>query len=846
MRTLRTLRTVVLAVTAVAAIGLTTGEAMASVSLSFVGRAISGSGNAGSEIAAYSPSSQRLFVTNGATKKVDIFSVANPATPTLVKSVALSGLGDLQSVATNGTLVAVATYTDATDGKYLPGRVYFLDTDGTVDPRAPLGVAVGALPDSVHFAPDGKTVVVANEGEPKNYCQTAGDFVDANDPKGSISIIDTSAATLSATTLEFTEFNSKAADIRSAGARIYGPGADVDQDLEPEYVAISADSKTAFVTLQENNAVAEVNLVTKSITRLMGLGFKDHSVTGKGLDASDTDGISIETLPVKGMYQPDGIGTFSGSDGSQYFVTANEGDARQFDCLLTVSGNAEEEDKKFSSIKSDGTVMVAADEVAGRLGNLKITRFAPSGMIAPTAYGGSAFAADNSRVSELYAPGARSISIFKAPTGTGIGGAVLVGDTGDTVEQQIALLLPTPASYFNADWSTSGGTPSAFDSRSDNKGPEPEGLAVAQVFGKTLAFVGLERVGGVMAFDISNPAAPAFLAYLNTSVYSGNFASGAATAAAGDVSPEGLQFVRASDSPTGKPVLFVAYELSGTTAILNINGTALVAGAPTGVTAAAKARTVTVSWTRPSDDGGGAITGYVVTSKPGGYNCTTDATTSCSFERMPAGREYTFTVKARNIAGSSAASAASAVVKIGTFKPAAPSVIKLRIGSSSLRVEWLRSTYNGGAKITQYVATAKPGGATCTSTGRSCVIEGLTAGQKYSVKVVAVNAVGTSAEVGSDRVLVGVQQGAKSIAQRSPLAVNWLVRSHSPGKVKGSIVAGDCSIADGRITATGAVGSMCQVKVTVGRAPGFAPMTRTLDLEVRAPRDYKEILARRR
>jgi hypothetical protein len=361
-----------------------------------------------------------------------------------------------------------------------------------------------------------------------------------------------------------------------------------------------------------------------------------------------------------------------------------------------------------------------------------------------------------------------------------------------------------------------------------------------------MAFVGLERVGGVMAFDISNPAAPKYLAYVNSATFDGNFNTGKATAAAGDAGPEGVLFVRASDSPTGKPALIVSYEYSGTTAIYNLNGTAVKPGAPTGVTAKADGRSAIVSWTAPKEDGGGAITNYVVTSKPGGYTCTADATASCRVDALPANRKYTFTVKTRNIAGDSPASDATAEITTGSFKPKAPNGVSLRAGSNSIRVMWKRSPDNGGVKIDNYIATAKPGGKTCSSTARSCVIEGLTPGTKYAVKLVAVNAVGTSATVGTDRVLVGFVQGAKAIAQESPLAVRWLVRTHSPGKVVGRIADGDCSIADGRIVATGAVGTTCSVKVTVGRAAGFSSMTRTLALEIRAPRDYKDVFARSR
>ena len=880
MRVPRTLRTALLAATATAAIGLTAGEAVASVSMTFVGRAAGGGMNANggaSEISAYSPSTQRLFVTNGATNKIDIWNLAKPTAPTLVSSVSLPNATGVQSVATNGTLVAAAaTAGDGTDDKFEPGRVFLFNTSGTLDTRAPNGVEVGMLPDSVHFTPDGKTIVVANEGEPKDYCQVSGQYVPASDPNGSISIIDTTAGALTATTLDFSDFNAKAAQIRAAGGRIYGPGSSVAQDLEPEYAAISADSKTAFVTLQENNAVAEINLATKSITRIMGLGYKDHSVAGNELDLSNEDStattnsgsatISIVNRPVFGMYEPDNIATFTGTDGTQYFATANEGDSRAYPCLLggtdTTLAQEEVDDVRLRSGAglfgvTLGGLLTTDLVFDSQLGRTKPTRFGPSeantmtpydsaggtasfvGTTTNTAAGGSVGAGFTS----VYLLGARSMTIWKVPAGTGIGSAVLVSDTGSLIETKAAAAVPD---YFNSDGNTSTGGFNAKDSRSGAKGPEPEGIAVGRAFGKTIAFVGLERQNGVMAFDVTNPASPVYLDYLNTADYTKTSGANYATSTnAGDVSPEGILFVRASDSPTGKPVIIVSNELSGTTAIFNINGTAIKPGAPTGVTAKADGRAAIVSWTAPKEDGGGAISGYIVTSKPGGYTCTADATPSCRIA-LPPNRKYTFTVKALNIAGESPASEASAEITSGSFKPSAPGAVTLQAGSSSIRVAWKRSSDNGGVKIDRYVATARPGGKSCTSTGRSCVIEGLAPGTRYGVRVVAVNAVGTSTAAVADRVLVGIVQGAKTIAQESPLALRWLVRTHSPGKVVGSIASGGCSIVGGRVVATGAVGSTCSVKVTVGRAAGFASMTRTIALEIRAPRDYTDLFARSR
>lgn len=846
------------------------------VSLSFVGRAAGGgmsSSGGASEISAYSPGTKRLFVTNGATNKIDIWNVANPASPSRIASVTLPNATGVQSVATNGTLVAAATTVgaDSTEGKFEPGRIFIFDTSGTLDPRAPSGVAVGMLPDSVHFTPDGKTIVVANEGEPRNYCQTGGQFVAANDPQGTVSVIDATAATLRASSIDFTAYDASAAAIRTAGGRVYGPGATVAQDLEPEYVAISADSKTAFVTLQENNAVAEVNLETRAVVRVMGLGYKDHSVAGSGLDPSDREvsssqgAIAINTWPVFGMYQPDNIATYTGVDGTRYFVTANEGDAREYPCLLggTSTSASQAEDGRIKDLKLDATAFPdrAAQETDAQLGRLTVTRFAPTASLPTTwtatessqptqsPYGGQSIAAAASSVTgrgltAAYVLGARSMTIWRAPAGTGVGTAVRVADTGDLMEQRAAALLP---SYFNSDGNSSTGGFNSMDTRSDNKGPEPEGIAIGNAFGMTLAFVGLERQNGVMVFNISDPTKPTFLNYLNTTNYTATSGANYATNTnAGDVSPEGILFVRASDSPTGKPALFVSYELSGTTAIYNVDGTAVKPDAPTGVTARTDGRSAIVSWTAPREDGGGALLGYNVVSRPGGYTCTADTTTSCRIPSLPLNRKYTFTVTARNLAGSSPASAASAELTTNSFRPSGVSDVTLRAGASSIRASWRRSADTGGLKIDRYIATAVPGGRRCETTGRSCTIEGLTPGRRYGVRVVAVNAVGQSVPVRADRVLVGFTQGATTIARESPLAVRWLVRTHSTGKVVGRIVSGECTINGGRITATGPVGSRCVIKVTVGASASHASVTRILALEIREPRDYTDVFARAR
>lgn len=648
-----------------------TASASSGISLEFLGRANSGVGNAGSEISAFDPASKRLFVTNGATNKIDIFNIANPASPTFIKSVDLGALGvtGIQSVASKDGLVAAAAAVGGNN--QAPGKVFVMNSDGVIDPRAATGIVVGSLPDSVHFSPNGRFVLSANEGEPRDYCLTDGALPTTTDPHGSVSIIDVSAKVLEATTVDFSSLNARASEIRTAGGRIYGPGATVAQDMEPEYIAISADSTKAFVTLQENNSVAEIDIASKKIIRVMGLGYKDFSAMGNGFDPSDQDsgsnsGINIANWPVKGMYEPDAIATFTAGDGAHYFATANEGDAREYKCLLggLPSASAQAEDARVSAVGVDGSILSSTLATNSNLGRLGMTRFEP----ATYTNGGNALtAAGSTDFTSLYTLGARSLSIWKSPAGTSdIAGAVLVSDTGDVIERKIAEILPN---NFNADWNTSTGASNAKDSRSDNKGPEPEGLTIAKVFGRIVAFVGLERVGGVMAFDITNPAQPQYLTYVNSSVFSASGGTNFTTAGApaGDVSPEGLLYIKASDSPTGDPLVVVAHELSGTTAIYKVVGAATNASKPLNVKATLSGLKASVSWTQPEDDGGRPISNYVVKASPGNQYCTTTTKTSCVIKNLQPGVKYTFTVYAYAGGALSDASVATSAVQTSFF-----------------------------------------------------------------------------------------------------------------------------------------------------------------------------------
>ena len=235
------------------------------------------------------------------------------------------------SVAIHDGIVAVALQ-QVDPNKTSPGVVKFFDTDGNFLNQ----LTVGALPDMLVFSHNGRWLLVANEGEPSSY-QVPGSL--DNDPEGSVSIIDMrrGAALLTQDDVRTATFDDSIPKRNASSIRIYGPGASLAQDLEPEYIAVSHDSKTAWVTLQENNAIAILDIEKGKFTRLVGLGFKDHFLAGSGLDASDQDlavdngslkdGINIETWPVFGMYQPDGIASYRVGN-ETYLVMANEGDTR--------------------------------------------------------------------------------------------------------------------------------------------------------------------------------------------------------------------------------------------------------------------------------------------------------------------------------------------------------------------------------------------------------------------------------------------------------------------------------------------------------------------------------------
>jgi len=494
----------------------------------------------GAEIVVYE--SGRMYVVNGDRKVIELVDISDPSNPVFLADISITPWGgDVTSAAIHkGLLVAAVPAVVKTD----PGKAVFFDQDGNFI-RA---IEVGALPDMVTFTPNGAWVLVANEGEPNDDYSV--------DPEGSITIIQTSAvksghfngnAVRHVTFEAFNEGNSRHHELPE-DIRIFGPGATVAQDIEPEYIAVSHDNRKAYVSLQENNAVAVIDIQRGVVDRIWALGFKDHSLPGNGFDASDrypnqvNPQINIANWPVLGMYQPDSLATYR-VRGQNYVVTANEGDAREW---LGNPGYVEAQRLRALTDPGGGTPLcpdvfpnAASLRDNANLGRLTVT----------SANGLRTEGAHSPCYEEIYAFGARSFSIWSDD-------GAQVYDSGDDFERITAEAYPE---FFN-----SNHRENSLKTRSDDKGPEPEGVVLAEVKGRWYAFIGLERIGGVMVYDITNPHEPVFIQYVNNRDFS-------QVPTGPDTGAEGLFFVDAKDSPTQTPLLLVANEVSGTVTIFEFD-----------------------------------------------------------------------------------------------------------------------------------------------------------------------------------------------------------------------------------------------------------------------------------
>ncbi|MGA1467472.1 MAG: choice-of-anchor I family protein [Phycisphaerales bacterium] len=470
----------------------------------------------GCEIVQFDAGTQRLYVVNGGNERIDVLDASPTGELAFAFSIDIAAYGaGIQSIAIrNGVLGAAIAAAIDTD----PGVAAFFDLDGN-----PLGsVQTGVLPDMIGCSDDGRYWVTADEGQPNDAYD--------NDPVGGVTIIEFTKTGPIARVITFETVDPAVVE---GPIVLSGPNADFAADLEPEFIAFSSDSTRAFVSCQEANCIATLELASGEWLSVKGLGFKDHMLPENALDASDRDdAIRIANWPISGILMPDGIARFT-IDGVDYIATANEGDGRDY------GGYSNETRVKDVVLDPVAFPDAASLQLQANLGRIKMD--ASQGDI------------DNDGdYDALYSFGGRSMSILDA-SGT------LIADTGRLMEEVTATLLPD---FFNS----TNDENDTFDNRSDDKGPEPEGIAVGMVGGRTVAFVGLERIGGVMAFDVSDPTSPVYAGYVNTR----DFAGDPLAFTAGDLGPEGIDFIAAADSPTGRPMLAVGFEISGTARLIEI------------------------------------------------------------------------------------------------------------------------------------------------------------------------------------------------------------------------------------------------------------------------------------
>ncbi|WP_269541916.1 choice-of-anchor I family protein [Cerasicoccus fimbriatus] len=505
---------------------------------------------AGAEIVAYHAGTQRLFVVSSAASAAEIrvLDASNPSSgelPQINAIVAPQPNFEPNSVDTFTGALGDAVAIAWSDESGVAGRgVVTLHNPSTL---AMIGspITVGFLPDMLTFTADGNQLVVANEGE----------MVGSDNPEGSVSIIDFSGSFAVATHTEvtFDRWNRREDVLRSRGVLLTqidaGLAENVAQDLEPEYVAISPDGETAWVGLQEANAVAIIDLKRYAVRNILPLGTINYGMIP--LDASDRDeGEDDEPINVTfepglyGLPQPDAI-AFVEFEGMSYLLTANEGDARDFEELRFKDiGDAGETTYVFDPAVISTLAPLQENDQLGRLEiNLVASDLDKDGDIdVPMVFGG------------------RSMSVYEAPV---VGRFRQVGGTSANGNNDLDEFT---ASIFPNVFHSNNDDNDSLESRSDAKGVEPEALTVAEIDGQTYAFLGLERQSAIMIYNVTDPRTPQFVAYVSNR----NYMVDADTEEAGDLGPEGIEFIPASDSPLGVPTIAVANEISGTVTLYSI------------------------------------------------------------------------------------------------------------------------------------------------------------------------------------------------------------------------------------------------------------------------------------
>lgn len=549
-------------------------DASRSIALTLTGRAIIEAEEGSGEIIQYHQATQTIYATWTSQNKVAMIplndigteALSSPFTADTLTETSIDiesavngvDIDGMNSIAISGNMLAVAV---EPDDKTEQGYILFYNNLENAMPSFVKAVQVGSLPDMVTFTPDGSKAIVANEGEPNDDYSV--------DPAGSVSIIEIVDGVVAdtATTILLNETNVGETKAELAAKNVLFPSpadgtvingntitTSLEADLEPEYVTTS--NTTAYISLQENNALAIIDLSDNSVT-IKPLGFK--SWDNLQIDAQEDGAVSFGTYPgLVGAYMPDTIASYTWN-GAPFIISANEGDAREYffdvadEAACTASNGLDFDDDdgclawideyKIKDVEDSGITVQAGSVLesymTSDIESLRVT-------IASGDFD------NNGELDTPVAYGSRSFSIWDQ-------NGNIVYDSGDDMEVITAALYG--ADFNNTD------DENAPDDRSENKGPEPEAVTTGTIDGKTYAFVGLERTGGVMVYDVTNPFSVSFVDYVNNR----DLTEGLDISLVGDLAPESLIFIDASDSPTGAPLLAVGNEVSGTVTVYQIS-----------------------------------------------------------------------------------------------------------------------------------------------------------------------------------------------------------------------------------------------------------------------------------
>lgn len=395
---------------------------------------------------------------------------------------------------------------------------------------------VDKIGDAVYVG-NGKFMVLERDSSTPSQGKTGKKYIYEIDLTGATNILGTaiSEKTTSTSSDDKTLEMMSADDLASAGIRAVHKTKMLNL---PSIGYLPSDKPEGLALLPYGN----IAVLNDNDFGLAGAGVSDKSSLGiikfqanYGFDASNRDdAIQIWQRPTLGMYQPDAISSFT-HDGKNYVITANEGDSRDYD------GYSEEDRVKDLDLNEKyfpQLPFLQEDESLGRLN----TTLANGDL-------------DGDGKNEIiYSYGARSFSIWDE-------NGNIVFDSGAEFEQVVKEKDPDNFNSSNDDNDD-------FDNRSDDKGVEPEAVTVFEMEGVRYALIGLERMGGIMVYDITNPLQPVFVDYVNNR----DFSQDAETLDAGDLGLEDIKVIAAADSPTGKTLVLTANEVSGTVSIFGVVG----------------------------------------------------------------------------------------------------------------------------------------------------------------------------------------------------------------------------------------------------------------------------------